>query len=197
MRRRWVPVHNRHADTGSGVDCNSVVDAAHPLLQNLPAYSERPVCPTRGQCCLVLDLRDGNRRWVRCWGSSPQKSFLAKLSTFLRRRLPQAWRPQSILNQLSQRLPQPRPARRGPTHSWLFVFVLHPALGRLLPEAGWLWVSHVYIGAAWHSSLLVLQYAEPVPPSSLVHALHVHVLQHLSVNEAVQCRCLRPSHSFA
>ena len=112
MHRHWVPVHNRHADTGSGVDCNSVVDAAHPLLQNLRAYSERRVCPTRGQCCLALDLRDGSRRWVRCWGSSPRKSFVAKLGTFLRRRLPQAWRPQSILNQLSQRVPQPRPARR-------------------------------------------------------------------------------------
>ena len=52
--------------------CNSVVDTAHPLLQNLPTDSERPTCPTHGPHCLALDLREGSCGWACCRGSPRQ-----------------------------------------------------------------------------------------------------------------------------
>ena len=69
----------------------------------------------------------------------------------------------------------------GPTHSWLFVPLLHAAVGRLTADAGQHWASHTSLGTVWRRSLGALQAADPVPPLSVVHVLHV--LQQLASQE--------------
>ena len=66
----------------------------------------------------------------------------------------------------------------GPTRSWIFVPLLHAAVGRLCPEALQAWQSDHRYGALWSRALSQLRSAGCALPASVVHALHV--LQQLS-----------------
>ena len=69
----------------------------------------------------------------------------------------------------------------GRTHSWLFVPLLHAAVGRLHSDALDAWHAHAYYAPLWQRALDVLRQASPVQPAALVHALHT--LQHLASEE--------------
>ncbi|CAE7191617.1 unnamed protein product, partial [Symbiodinium sp. CCMP2456] len=80
----------------------------------------------------------------------------------------------------------PRPlqqlgATKGRTHSWLFVPLLHAAVGRLHPAALTAWETHGLYAPLWQRGLTTLRDAAPVEPAALVHALHT--LQQLATEE--------------
>ena len=78
--------------------------------------------------------------------------------------------------------PWPTPTRHppGPTHSWIFVPLLHAAVGRLHPDALQACKTDSH-GALWSRALANLRLAGSVPPASVAHALHI--LQQLSSEE--------------
>ena len=77
-----------------------------------------------------------------------------------------------------RRGPPPPRTLPGPMHSWIFVPLLHAAVGRLHPDALRAWESDLQYGALWSRALANLRLAGFVPPASVVHALHI--LQQLS-----------------
>ena len=69
----------------------------------------------------------------------------------------------------------------GNTNSWLFVPLLHAAVGRLHPSALAAWEAHAHYALLWQGALSTLRQAPPVAPAALVHALHT--LQQLAAQE--------------
>ena len=159
----FAPVHSRQTGCWSPewvcMRCNSTVDEHHPLLQGVPAA---PVCPTRGPRRLALDLREYSRGWVCCCGSPPE------VLPCPGQRVPLPEAPTATENPASRlsagptaapadaawcRQGPPDTLERGRTHSWLFVPLLHAAVGRLQPEALSAWNSHVHCAPLWQSAL--------------------------------------------
>ena len=98
----------------------------------------------------------------------PQKSFPALASAF---------HPPRRLMLQHTLLPQHHPRSRhrsapahGCTHSWLFVPLLHAAVGRLHPAALTAWEAHALCAPLWQRGLATL--LRHVEPAALVHALH-------------------------
>jgi len=75
----------------------------------------------------------------------------------------------------------PAAPAQGRTHSWLFVPLLHAAVGRLHPAALTAWETHGLYAPLWQRGLTTLRDAAPVEPAALVHALHT--LQQLATEE--------------
>ena len=184
----WAPTYQRQSGRWAPewvcMRCNSTVDEHHPLLQAVP---EPPECPAHGPRRLVVDMCERSRGWVCCRGSPPQ-----------------------VLPCPGQRLPMPEVPHAAPpaapttaealpadsawfcegppdtraiqrTHSWLFVPLLHAAVGRLDPTPLARWEAHPLYGRLWQHSLALLRQAPPVEPQALVHALHT--LQQLASEE--------------
>ena len=77
--------------------------------------------------------------------------------------------------------PPPNALAVGQTHSWIFVPLLHAAVGRLHPDALAAWEAHPNYAPIWQRALRTLRQAPPVDPAALVHALHT--LQQLATEE--------------
>ena len=193
----WAPVHLRQAGRWAPewvcLRCNATVNEHHPLLQGVPAA---PVCPAHGPRRLALDLRESSRGWVCCRGSPPE------VLPCPGQRIPTAEVPDAAAHNPSPAPPAPptqagataAPAaaawcNQGPpdapphgrTHSWLFVTLLHAAVGRLHPAALAAWEAHALYAPLWQRGLTTLRHAAPVEPAALVHALHT--LQQLATEE--------------
>ena len=155
--------------------CNSTVDEHHPLLQAVP---EPPECPAHGPRRLAVDMCERSRGWVCCRGSPPQVlpcpgQRLPMLE------VPHAAPPAAPTTAealpadsawFCQGPPDTRALQR--THSWLFVPLLHAAVGRFDPTPLARWEAHPLYGRLWQHSLALLRQAPPVEPQALVHALH-------------------------
>ena len=193
----WAPVHSRQSGRWTPewvcMRCNSTVDEHHPLLQGVPAA---PVCPTHGPRRLALDLREFSRGWVCCRGSPPEVLPCPGQRVPLPESPSAATRPAShaVSAPTTSAGPTAAPAdaawcRQGPpdtlasgrTHSWLFVPLLHAAVGRLQPDALSAWNAHAHYAPLWLRALDILRQAPPVQPAALVHALHT--LQQLATEE--------------
>jgi len=164
--------------------CNATVDENHPLLQGVP---EPPMCPAHGPRRLAVDMREYSRGWVCCRGSPPQ------VLPCPGQRLPlpdvPAAAPQAAPTPAAAPLADAAWFNQGPpdtlalqrTHSWLFVPLLHAAVGRLHPAALARWEAHPLYSLLWQRNLALLRQAPPVEPQALVHALHT--LQQLASEE--------------
>ena len=137
--------------------CNSTVEKHHPLLQGVPTA---PVCATHGPRRLALDLREFSRGWVCCRGSPPealpgpanasrcgQPCFACAVGAWPECRTiptqPGPTKAQIINNMLAS----------GRTHSWLFVPLLHAAVGRLHSNALDARQAHAYYAPLWQRAL--------------------------------------------
>ena len=154
-----------------------------PLLQGLPPDGDRPVCPTHGPRCLALDLREGSRGWICSRGAQvlPCRTVRIPLPPANPEPGPAANAPPDADFAWFRRGPPPPGALPGPTHSWIFVPLLHAAVGRLHSDALQAWETNPHYGALWSRALANLRLAGSVPPASVVHALHI--LQQLSSEE--------------
>ena len=166
--------------------CNTTVDGSHHLLQDIP---DRPECPAHGPRLLALDLRENSRGWVCARGSPPQ--ILPCMPARILDPQPVDAPPDQASSDRPWYTRGP-PSAGSPAHSWIFVPLLHAAVGRLHPQCEQQWASHASLGDIWTRSLQALRLAGPVPPHSLIHALHV--LQQLA---SLQCLCKKPSCSSA
>ena len=196
----WAPVHLRQAGRWAPewvcLRCNATVDEHHPLLQDVPAL---PVCPAHGPHRLALDLRESSRGWVCCRGSPPKSSpalasaFQPPRCPMLLHTVPPRHHPAPPTQAGSTAAPAaaawcnqgpPDAPPHGRTHSWLFVPLLHAAVGRLHPAALAAWEAHALYAPLWQrglTGLTTLRHAAPVEPAALVHALHT--LQQLATEE--------------
>ena len=195
----WAPVHSRQTGCWAPewvcMRCNSSVDEHHPLLQGVPTP---PTCPTHGPRRLAIDLREFSRGWVCCRGSPPE------VLPCPGQRLPLPDTPHATpadppapagssagpTDAAAASAPNdaawyhqgpPRGLNNGRTHSWLFVPLLHAAVGRLHPAAVAAWQAHAVYAPLWQRALDALRQAPPVQPAALVHALHT--LQQLATEE--------------
>ncbi|CAE7215607.1 unnamed protein product, partial [Symbiodinium sp. CCMP2456] len=85
------------------------------------------------------------------------------------------------------------PLSASPTHSWIFVPLLHAAVGRLHPDALQAWESSPRYGALWSRVLANLRLAGSVPPASIVHALHVSSFPPMKVGHPARRTSAPPS----
>ena len=169
----WAPVHSRQSGRWTPewvcMRCNSTVDENHPLLQGVPAA---PVCSTHGPRRLALDLREFSRGWVCCRGSPPevlpcpgQRILLPESAVVAAN--PASHEPLAPTTSANHGAAPPNAAwsRQGPpdtiaigrTHSWLFVPLLHAAVGRLHSDALDAWQAHAYYAPLWQRALDVLR----------------------------------------
>ena len=189
----WAPIHSRQSGRWRPewvcLRCNATVDEDHPLLQHVP---EPPTCPAHGPRRLALDLREFSRGWVCCRGSPPE------VLPCPGERVPLPDPPQPPLVGGAPEQPAlvstapsteaawfnqgpPDNLAAGNTNSWLFVPLLHAAVGRLHPSALAAWEAHAHYALLWRGALGTLRQAPPVAPAALVHALHT--LQQLAAQE--------------
>ena len=183
----WAPVFHRQSNQWAPewvcLRCNATVTSEHPLLQGLPPDADRPVCPTHGPRCLALDLREGSRGWICSRGAQvlPCRAVRIPLPPANPEPGPAANAPPDADFAWFRRGPPPPGTPPGLTHSWIFVPLLHAAVGRLHPDALQAWETDSHYGALWSRALANLRLAGSVPPASVVHALHI--LQQLSSEE--------------
>ncbi|OLP80699.1 hypothetical protein AK812_SmicGene38857 [Symbiodinium microadriaticum] len=183
----WAPVFHRQSNQWAPewvcLRCNATVTSEQPLLQGLPPDADRPVCPTHGPRCLALDLREGSRGWICSRGAQvlPCRAVRIPLPPANPEPGPAANAPPDADFAWFRRGPPPPGTPPGPTHSWIFVPLLHAAVGHLHPDALQAWETDSHYGALWSRALANLRLAGSVPPASVVHALHI--LQQLSSEE--------------
>ena len=173
--KHWAPVHRRGDNVWmpewTCLRCNTTVDGSHHLLQDIP---DRPVCPAHGPRLLALDLRENSRGWVCARGSPPQ--ILPCMPARILDPQPVDAPPDQASSDRPwyTRGPPSAGSPASPTHSWIFVPLLHAAVGRLHPQCEQQWASHASLGDIWTRSLQALRLAG-------IHALHV--LQQLASGE--------------
>ena len=154
-----------------------------PLMKTVLCYS---TCQNHRPAPLTapaLDLREFSRGWVCCRGSPPE----VLPCPGERVPLPDPLQPPLVGGAPEQpalvsTAPSTEAAwfNQGPpdnlaagnTNSWLFVPLLHAAVGRLHPSALAAWEAHAHYALLWRGALGTLRQAPPVAPAALVHALH-------------------------
>ena len=158
--------------------------------------SERPICPTHGPRALAIDMREGSRGWVCCAASPPQ------LLPCMPVRLPVSATPEpgpqsaappteaathlphAIMPWFQQGPPLPS-TPRPPTHSWIFVPLLHAAARRLTTSAERAWEADARFAGVWQRYVVLLRNAPPVPPEVLLRTLDA--LQQLATASGHPC----------
>ena len=128
------PTSAKAADGHRSGSAYATIDENHPLLHIVP---EPPVCPVHGPRRLAVDMREYSRGWVCCRGSPqvlPCPTFSTTRSACCAHPRPLLLLPQLHVMPLHGLIKAPRckPAMQR-THSWLFVPLLHAAVGRLHP----------------------------------------------------------------
>ena len=168
----WAPIHSRQSGRWRPewvcMRSNATFDEDHPWLQHVP---EPPTCPAHRPRRLALDLCEFSRGWACCRGSPPEvlpcpgervplpdplqpalvggaPEQLALVSTAPSTEA--AWFNQGPSDNLAA----------GNTNSWLFLPLLHAAVGRLHPSALAAWEAHVHYVLLWPGALGTLRQAQ-------------------------------------
>ena len=188
----WAPIHSRQSGRWRPewvcMRCNATVDEDHPLLQHVPEPPTYPLT-ARGdsrwtcaslaaggfaaegphqKCCPAR--ANASRSHIHLpplVAGAPEQPALVSTAPSTEA----AWFNQSPPDNIAA----------GNTNSWLFVPLLHAAVGRLHSSALAAWEGHTHCALLWRGALGTLRQAPPVAPTALVHALHT--LQQLAAQE--------------